>query len=592
MRGVKYRAVLYDRVSVGFDTFVVYVPDKQKTFTFPSSVQRVLDACHTSDNLEGLANRVSKHLNLSTEKTSWVKGTIEYLVVCELIVPESRLLEALPPLGCETRRTITSLCFPTCDRVLQLEGALLSYARNIEEHSRAADLIVMDDSCSVQSRTHCLHMIRKLRGSSIRYAGRDEKELYLQKLGREGFEPKIARFAVFGDDFSVPFTAGANRNCILLDTIGECVLTVDDDTLCRLAPHPEHDNKLHLSGEKDPRDAWFYRDRDCVVSKVPWCSRSLLAEHESMLARDLVELVLEAGHDVSIDGASDRLLYEVRKRQGRVVATMSGIVGDSGIYSCSSLLRSTIETQGRLCASESVFDQAFRSRESLAVVRGRTITHHALCIAATLGLANLDLLPPFFPLGRNEDGVFGALLRHTTRDFVGHLPIAVFHNAQGGREYQQFPQFRVADLVLSLVPFLSAGRSGDTRSCLRSLGKKLLDVAELDAAEFWAVIFKAALIRKGKHMRMMESAMNRVPECPQFWKNRVEKFYKQSILELNDPDCHVPIEFRQAEGDELARTSAQRLVSITGSFLYSWPDLMDAARHLRSKGVRISRECD
>jgi hypothetical protein len=267
---------------------------------------------------------------------------------------------------------------------------------------------------------------------------------------------------------------------------------------------------------------------------------------------------------------------------------MSGIVGDSGMYSSTSILYSTGEKQRKLSEDESAFERAFRSREVLSVVRGRTITEYPFCVAATLGLDNQDLLPPFLPLGRNEDGVFAALVRSTTPHFLGHIPIAVFHNATPGRKYERFPQFRISDMILSLMMHVYRGFLGDTESSLRSMGKGLIDIANLAAGDFWEAVFRAATRVRGIQIRTIESVMKRRQKCPLSWETEVKGFLQHSLSQLADADCYVPEELKRTRANQAARNAIQKIVGLTGRLLCAWPDVVAIARHLRNREVRIS----
>ena len=589
MSNIRYRAIVYESFPLGFDTFVVYIPEADERYTFPSTVKQILDTCRTTDTFEGLASRSAALLNISNEQRGWVRGVISELVSCGLIVPETSLFQKCGRLSPGVR-PIASLYVPTADRALQIQRTLLSYAQNLDSHGKTPALLVLDDSKS-DRRSDYLRAIHDLRlRQSVRYSGTLEKESYIQELSREGIDPEIGRFALLGDFPGLLCTPGANRNCILLDAVGERVITVDDDTLCQLTIHPERGEDLRLSAKEDPRDGWFYENRNHLLSETSWSSQDLLGEHDSMLGRTLADLVAEEENPVTVDGPGDHLIRGLRQGSGRVVATMSGIVGDSGTYTSCSLLRSTGAKQRRLCASEAAFKRALASRESLAVVRGRTITQHPFCIATTLGLDNTDLLPPFFPVGRNEDGVFGALIRLATPHFLGHIPLAVFHDAHPGRTYERFPQFRISDMVLCLLAFACQEFRGETQSVLRSLGRNLLDIARLGDAEFWNVLFTAATSRKAKQIRITESVMKSMQECPAYWKTEVSAFHQHTLSILADPDCYVPVELKDVQASIPARGATKKLIAMTGSLLCAWPDIIDAAWHLRNRGIRISKE--
>jgi hypothetical protein len=425
-------------------------------------------------------------------------------------------------------------------------------------------------------------------GLAIRYAGLPEKKSYIDALVRLGVQPEIARFALLGDFKNVAYTPGANRNAILLDTAGDCILTADDDSLCTLASHPNRDRKLYLKGAGDPRDKWFYSDREHVYALNTWIEDDLIGEHECLLGKQLSALVLDSKDNVEIQNACGHELDAIHTGCGAIAATMTGVAGDSGMYTSSSFLRSTGDTQARLCESEAIFKCALTSREMLAVVRGHTITHDSFCMAGQLGLANFEMLPPFFPVGKNQDGVFGMLIRRSTPHFLAHIPLAVYHAPPFQREYQKIPQCRISDVILSLILSLVPPDRHGTLASLRFLGQGMRDIGELTDSEFAHFTRHAVCKQTGERLRMIESILKRFPQCPAYWLEEVASLFRQSTETLQDPAWWVPIELRNGRSLDFAKSALKELVVMTGNLFHHWPDIVDAARSLRKRGQRIS----
>jgi hypothetical protein len=75
----------------------------------------------------------------------------------------------------------------------------------------------------------------------------EEKRRFSHRLVREGGLPKeLVQLALF-DVHRMGFTAGANRNALLLGTAGELMLCADDDTVCHLVEPPGGDERLVLT---------------------------------------------------------------------------------------------------------------------------------------------------------------------------------------------------------------------------------------------------------------------------------------------------------------------------------------------------------
>ena len=102
-------------------------------------------------------------------------------------------------------------------------------------------------------------MLRSLKqryGVRIAYAGLEEKTAFAKKLSEVGDIPleEIVSWACLGDDQYGQRTYGANRNTLLLHTVGECILTSDDDVICQVAVSPGFKQGLALSSSGWPAE--------------------------------------------------------------------------------------------------------------------------------------------------------------------------------------------------------------------------------------------------------------------------------------------------------------------------------------------------
>src|SRR5262249_42013661 len=137
---------------------------------------------------------------------------------------------------------ITVVGYTTCNRVEGLQRCLSSYARNMKRYGRASDMVVVDDSRQLATRNSCRQMLQSLKRqyeTDIRYGGLEEKLLFTKQLINSGsVPPDVLKFALFDTEQSRMTTSGANRNALLLDNLGEPVVSIDDDTICCIAPAP------------------------------------------------------------------------------------------------------------------------------------------------------------------------------------------------------------------------------------------------------------------------------------------------------------------------------------------------------------------
>ena len=487
-------------------------------------------------------------------------------------------------------RPITSVAFVTADRPSELGRAIVSYTENFAAHGRQVQLAIFDDSKSHISMDSCLSTARNcIKNYRVRYAGGREKRLYIRHLARAGIAPEIARFALLGERDGNLCTAGANRNAALLDTVGEHILCADDDTICRLVAHPERNQELKLQCGGNPREMWFASNREGLFHDAKWGQYDLLREHESILGYTVSELAARfpAGC-VQVDGKCRALHYSLADGSGSVAVTMSGVVGDSGSYAATWLLSSHGATRRRFLGDEVTFRCALQSREVLGVVRSLSVTHSAFCMGTSLAMANRDTLPPFFPIGRNEDGVFGILLKSVSRNaFVGHIPIAIAHDPAEARHYQPFPMFRVSDLIICLIYAFSINTPSGLREALGYLGNEFLQLSRSPDRDFWEFVSRAVTSRREKRLTRLENCLSNFP-YPPYLASEILKYRNHLMVQRMQPDWCVPVEFRGSVPPDVAKQKTKKLVRQTGALLCLWTAMLDAAQHLRASEIRVS----
>src|SRR5262249_27143132 len=139
----------------------------------------------------------------------------------------------------------------------------------------------------------------------VRHATRAGREAFAQALaGLAGVPLDLVTFALCGEEVGVS-TAGALRNGLALETVGDCVLTVDDDTICRLgAPPAPRDEVAFVSSSYAP-ELHAFSDRETLLGAMSWSDRDLLALHEEALGRSVSAVVAgRAPASISVEGAS------------------------------------------------------------------------------------------------------------------------------------------------------------------------------------------------------------------------------------------------------------------------------------------------
>ena len=467
----------------------------------------------------------------------------------------------------------------TRNRLPSLVSCLESYLGNCQRHARTPEFVVADDSPDAQAADQTREALRRRAdrfNTRVRYGGRQEKSRFAAALAAESaVSREIIDFLLFGDERCRRST-GANRNCLLLDTVDTLILTVDDDTLCQIAA-PDRETALSFFSGYDPTGFWFFPDRARATQAVSFVDADLLGCHEGLLGSAVADLGGPA------------------EASGRVAMTLHGLVGDSGMASPRYYLTLTGASRDRLVASPQAYRSALESREVLRCVRQPTITAGPFCMTTFLGLDNRLLLPPFFPVERNSDGIFGLMLWKCMDDsHVVFLPWILLHTPEPPRAFAPDEMWadaaavRMADIMMACVlghetrtrPATAATRWAD-------LGKYLQLLGSLDSPDFEAQVRTLQQLRNFATITALHGQLQTYGASPSFWaddvKRMIELMSKASTAEV----YLVPRDLLHGRVGA-ARRLSQELVGKFGELLEAWPTLVAAAARLRVKGCRLT----
>ena len=504
---------------------------------------------------------------------------------------------------------ITSIGFPTCNRPEVLARGLASYA----EADRSRRFVVMDDSRDPAVRAEYRRRLSALReqlGVEILYAGLEEKRRFAGALAAAGVPPEAARIALL-DPEGAGLTVGANRNALLLQTVGEGVLSVDDDTASRVAPPPEQREGVEfLSGSspgaaflsgRDPGEIQAFASRAEALGSLPLRPAGLAGLHEGVLGWNLRSWLsgLDPESPAALDGGDPRFLDDL-ENGGRVRITTNGWVGDCGWHSPAFYMLLTGDSWRRLLSSPEVYRTGTASKEIVRYVPRPTVGNGDSFMATLFtGLDNRELLPPFPPVLWGEDLLFGITLQLCCRDArVGHLPWVAAHEPLEFRAFWPGEMTRSASgvdhsrLVSALLEGFAPDPLGTPESELRRLGAYLTEIGRMEPGAFAELAQRRVASRAaafaGELARRLETLAD--GEAVALWKADVRRYLDLLLRHAAEPDFAVPLDLLYGRSAEEARRLAQRLLLNHGLLLSHWSDLVAAARHLKAGGRGLAEE--
>jgi hypothetical protein len=415
-------------------------------------------------------------------------------------------------------------------------------------------------------------------GVAIEHLGWDESATLRGELCGQGVDPLDLEFAFqrLGH-----FAAGANRNLLLLWTAGERILTLDDDVVCDVWSLPHTSDALVFSGHADPRHGEFFRTRADVLAAIAPVEADLIAAHEKILGATLSSVV-ERAPRLELGEACQHLVDLLRDNTPASVVrlTFAGIAGDAGVYCPYRMLFRRAPVTKRLSEDASAYQVAMSSREGLRIAHSYTVTHDVACMAACVGMDNSALLPPFMPMGRNEDGVFGATVSlMDDRAVSAHVPFGVIHDSGRPADYGQVRMPSASETRLSDVLLAFYSRSapaltprGAPSSRLHTLGSCLSAVANLDIREFRISTTRMLLEERSRDLK----SGNEEPSG-EHWRTARDAYRRTLADAVIDPEFFVASECMESSLQE-GFDATQRFVARFGKLLSAWPVMWDAAR--------------
>jgi predicted double-glycine peptidase len=488
---------------------------------------------------------------------------------------------------------IATLGLPTAGRPQSLRRALVSYVEDARGRAGPTRVVVMEDSADPDARRATRAVVADVQAeheaAELLYADRRRRAEYAETLAdRAGVSPEVTRFALLGGEGRAD-TYGAPRNALLLQTVGERAVQVDDDTVADTGRLPVAEEGLALTSERIPREWWFFEDRQALRDAVRPAAPCVLDVHEALLGKTVGQCLADVeDEDVRIGDIDAALLEQVRDG-ARVAVSFAGAMGDSGRLSTRMRVLADASTFGRLT------DHYEAHRDTTEVLRAPTrptITNGAGCVSMNIGVDHRALVPPFMPVGQGEDHVFGLALKLCTRRTCrGYLPHALLHDPRGERDRAEgapdFGGFGAYGVVQHLMAAAHEWlRDDDGAAALRALGRHLQDLGALSPSAFADYAERRARTALGQDLQSAERLLHRRAQAPTAWTEDVKQYLRSARAAAQEDGLSVPTDLSGPAEERRARL--QERVARYGTLLRHWPVLRKAAARLNEKGTRVA----
>ena len=364
---------------------------------------------------------------------------------------------------------------------------------------------------------------------------------------------------------------------------------IDDDIICTPWALDDRQDGITLGGHSDLRERRFFSNRIDALAAVKSVPTSLLDAHSAVLGLSVMELLSRfRGTVPDLTEACTHLISGIIcGLDHRVRATFAGLAGDSATSCPHQILFVSGPTKNQLSADRELFNTALSSREVHRIAKRYVVTHHPNCMAGCMALENHGVLPPFIPTGRNEDGLFGAMMGFAdTSALFGHLPYGVVHDSDRPSPYTfdaipSATEVRITDVLISFTrrnSFTSTSPSG--RLC--HLATCLSEVANLQAHEFLNWVMRAILDDRCRRLAQLEANMSCDATYPDYWREEVQEYRRAFRKSTSIPAFYLPVEFRDGRSLDSAFGNVREFIGEFGELVRWWPTILDHARDLNA----------
>jgi hypothetical protein len=499
---------------------------------------------------------------------------------------------------------ITSAAWITCDRSDSLMMSMESFIASHKKYGHAPAYKVCDDSVSADACTHNKARLAELAGRhaiDIRYAGIEEKKSFRDALVAEtkvdGVSPEIIDFALFGDKSFGP-THGANRNAVLLSTIGEMFTSADDDVFCRIAEPLEKKSGLACAELFTSDEMFPYKDRDSVLAAHPETECDLFAKHSKLLGKNAADIfsLKEFEKQISLSHVTPQMLRMLEDGKAKVRATIAGVSGDSGMYTPRYIFRAKDKTRENLVSSHEMFASAFECREIYQSSGSFALASSTYFPGMHVGLDNRDILPPFMPVFRGEDTIYSMMLRYVHSDTLyGVLPQAIYHNPQTQRLFDKEEIFNVQPVFCDLMNFNIywfglTQRSTEAPERMKRLGMHLMEIGTLSNTDFEELMRLRWMSWAGNVIKDIESIIQQHDAQPEYWVDALMKYVHALSLYAEKGSFAVPKDLSNSRSGDITADAAKKFFFQYGKLLLNWNMIYEAAKRCNTRGQHIIKK--
>jgi len=484
----------------------------------------------------------------------------------------------------------------TWERPQALERLLESIAANCDTE-KLHRLYVIDDSRkpeNISQNQALTDQFASRLAVPIECFGRAEQQSLLTKLVNQLPEHEYAiHFLADPSRWKDHWTSGLSRNLALLLSCGRRLVMIDDDVVCDLYNPPRQ--KPDIAFSDDPREAAFFGNEQEWAFLRQEMNPDPINRHMQCLGLTVSGALEVLGENhlkpAGFTNATALQLSELSP-ESVVMVTECGSLGCPGTSNNTWLPDMAPSSLKQMLASAKSTTDALSTRQ---VWSGRNHPHFAphSNMSPITGFDNREMLPPYLPIMRGEDRLFGYMLdiifpTSVTLDYpwaIPHLPIPGRQWLDKDLDFKpadSFPRF----FIEKIVEYKSSCESTSPLDRLSSLSTWFNDMAGASVDSLTSMYRDSRLRSNAERLQHLSTLLETTETTPVNWQNYLRNGISQLDIDLDRasrPDFKVKGLPADMESDELISFWK----SIWGDFatvLKAWPEIRDAAEKVINPG--------
>ena len=459
-------------------------------------------------------------------------------------------------------------------------------------------LYVIDDSREAGNISKNRALVEELApqmDTAVQYFGRDEQQSLLDKLVKQLPDHEQAiRFLADESRWAGQWTSGLARNLALLLSSGHRLVMMDDDTICDVYDPPQTKPNITFSDQSREAD-FFSGEQDWAALQQP-INPDPVKRHMQCLGLSFSEALNVLGENhfkpTGLTNATALMVSELRA-DSPVLMTECGSLGCPGTNSNTWLPDMAPASLKLMLVSKRKTTNALSHRQ---VWSGRKQPHFSPRpnMSQITGFDNRQMLPPYLPINRGEDRLFGFMLDFifpsaVTLDYpwaIPHLPLPERKWENHDLDFtpgDSFPMF----FFEKVLENKSSCQSISPEGRLSALSAWFTDMATAPAETLTAMYRDARLRGDSDLLLHLGALLSGAETAPVNWQN----YLRNGMTQLNsDLDRASRDDFpvrglpSTIEGEELIAFWRDTWSGFAGA-LVAWAEIREAAAAIANSGT-------